>query len=69
MLVIDLGNWIESSSNVNENIVNIIVQEEVNLSIIPPKEGKDMTKLFHDKIQVKKTKVVLYSILVHMSSS
>jgi hypothetical protein len=33
------------------------VQKEVNLSILHHKEEKETTKLFHIKIQFKKTKV------------
>jgi hypothetical protein len=33
------------------------VQKEVNVSSLHHKEEKEMTKLFHIKIQVKKTKV------------
>jgi hypothetical protein len=42
---------------VDENIVYTLVQKEVNLSSLHHKEEKEMTKLFHIKIQVKKTKV------------
>jgi hypothetical protein len=33
------------------------MKKEVNLSSLYPKEEKEMTELFHIKIQVKKTKV------------
>jgi hypothetical protein len=33
------------------------MQKEVNLNSLHPKEENEMTKLFHIKIQVKKTKV------------
>ena len=32
-------------------------EKEVNLSILHPKEEKEMTQFFHIKIQVKKTKI------------
>jgi hypothetical protein len=47
------GKEIESNSNVDENIVYTIVQKEVNLSSLHPKEEKEMTKLFHIKISDK----------------
>jgi hypothetical protein len=56
-LAMDLGNLVESSLDVDENIVCITMQNEVNSSILHHKEEKEMTKLFHIKIQVKKTKV------------
>jgi hypothetical protein len=43
--------------NVDENIVYITMMKEVNLSILHHKEEKEVAKLFHIKIQVKKTKV------------
>jgi hypothetical protein len=42
---------------VDEKIVNTFVQKEVNLSSPHHHEEKEMTKLFHIKIQVKKTKI------------
>jgi hypothetical protein len=42
---------------VDENIVYTSVQKEVNLSSLHHQEEKEMTKLFHIKIQVKKTKI------------
>ena len=33
------------------------MKKEVNLSILPLEEDKEMKKLFHTKIQVKKTKI------------
>jgi hypothetical protein len=41
----------------DENIVYTYVQKEVNLSSLHHQEEKDMTKLFHIKIRVKKTKI------------
>ena len=43
--------------DVDENIINIIVQKEVNLSIFHHKTDKEMTKLVHNKIQFKNTMV------------
>jgi hypothetical protein len=42
---------------VDENIVCTSMQNEVNLIILFQKEEKEMTKLFHIKIEVKRTKV------------
>ena len=41
----------------DEKIVCAEVQKEVNLSSLHHKEEKEITKLFHIKIQIKKTKV------------
>jgi hypothetical protein len=57
LLSIDSNNQVESSLNVDGNIFYTFVQKEVNRSIIYHQEEKDMTKLFHIKIQVKKTKI------------
>jgi len=53
----DSRNQVESSSNVDENIVSASVQKEVNLSSLPQQEEKETKKLFHIKIRVKKTKI------------
>ena len=53
----DSSNQVESSSDVDEKIVYTSMQKEVNLSSIQQDEEKEMTKLFHIKIQVKKTKI------------
>jgi hypothetical protein len=53
----DSSNHVESSSNVDEKIAYTSMQKEVNLSSLHHKKEKEMTKLFHIKIQVKKTKV------------
>jgi hypothetical protein len=42
---------------VDENIVCTYVQNKVNSSILRHQEEKEMTNLFHIKIQVKKTKI------------
>jgi hypothetical protein len=57
LLATDSSNHIESSYDVDENIVCTSVQKEVNLSILHHQEEKDMTKLLHVKIQAKKTKI------------
>jgi hypothetical protein len=57
LLAMDLVNLVESNSNVDEKIVYTIVQKELNWSSLLRKEEKEMTKLFHIKILVKKTKV------------
>jgi hypothetical protein len=41
----------------DKKIVHTTMQKEVNLSNLHPKENKELTKLFHIKIQIKKTKV------------
>ena len=51
------GNQVESSSNMDEKIVCASVKKEVNLGSLQRQEEKQMTKLFHIKIQVKKTKI------------
>jgi hypothetical protein len=53
----DSGNQVERNLDVDENIVCTSVQKEVNLSSLHHKEEKEMKKLFHIKIQVKRTKV------------
>ena len=50
-------NHIKSISDVDENIFYTSMQKEVNLSIFHHWEEKEMTKLFHIKIHVKKTKI------------
>jgi hypothetical protein len=57
LLATDSSNQVERNSDVDENIVCTSVQKEVNLSILHHQEEKEMTKLFHIKIQVKKTKI------------
>jgi hypothetical protein len=42
---------------VDENIVFTYVNNDVTLSILHHQEEKDMTKIFHIKIQVKMTKI------------
>jgi len=49
----DSSNQVKTSSNINEKIVCTSVQKEVNLSSLQQHEEKEMTKLFHIKIQVK----------------
>lgn len=51
------SNQVESNSDVDEKIVCTSVQKEVSLSSLQQQEEKEMTKLFHIKIQVKKTKI------------
>jgi hypothetical protein len=52
-----LRNQVKSNSDVDENIVCTSMQKEVNLSSLHHQEEKEMTKIFHIKIQVKKTKI------------
>jgi hypothetical protein len=42
---------------VNENVSYTSLKKEVNISSLHHKKEKEMTKLFHINIQVKKTKV------------
>ena len=57
LMATDSSNQVERSSDVDEKIVCTSVQKEVNLSSLQQQEEKEMTKLFHIKIQVKKTKI------------
>jgi hypothetical protein len=57
LLAKDSSNQVESSSDVDGNIVCTSMQKEVNLSNLHHQEEKEMNKLFHIKIQVKKTKI------------
>jgi hypothetical protein len=57
ILAIDSSNRVESSSEVDDNIVYTTMQKEVNLSSLHHYEEKEMTKLFHIRIQVKKTNI------------
>jgi hypothetical protein len=58
LLEMNPSNLVESSSDVDENIVCTSMQNEFNLIILFQKEEKEMTKLFrHINIEVKRTKV------------
>jgi hypothetical protein len=57
LLATYLNNQVESGFDVDENIVCTYVKNKVNLSILHHQEEKELTKLFHIKIQVKKTKI------------
>eukprot|EP00253_Pinus_taeda_P034565 PITA_34565 len=57
LMAIDSSNQVERSPDVDEKIVCTSVKKEVNLSSLQQQEEKEMTKLFHVKIQVKKTKI------------
>jgi Mg2+/Co2+ transporter CorC len=57
LLDMNSRNYVESSFDVDENIVRTSVQNDVNMSILHHQEEKDMTKLVHINIQVKKTKI------------
>jgi hypothetical protein len=50
LLATYLSNPVESSSNVDENIVYTSVQKEVNLIILHHQKEKKMTKFFHINI-------------------
>ena len=56
-MVTDSRNQVERNSDVDDNIVHISVQKEVNLSSLQQQEEKEMTKLFHIKIKLKKTNI------------
>jgi len=49
----------------DEKIVYKTMQKEVHLNSLHHKKEKEITKLFHVKIQFKKNKIDFYSILVH----
>jgi hypothetical protein len=53
----DSDNQVERSLDDYQKIACTSVPKEVNLSSLHCKEEKEMKKLFHVKIQVKKTKV------------
>jgi hypothetical protein len=57
LLTTNSRNRVEISYDVDENVVCTYVWKELNLSILHHQEEKEMTKLFHIKIQVKKTKI------------
>lgn len=57
MLTKDLGNELERNLDVDEKIVCTIVQKGMNLNILYHNEDKEMKKLSHIKVQVKKTHV------------
>jgi hypothetical protein len=52
-----LSNQVERSSDVDGNIFCTSMHNEVNLSSLHHHEEKEMTKLFHIKIRVKKAKI------------
>jgi len=57
MLSMDLSNQVGSNSYVDKKIVCTIMQREVNMSSLHPKEENEMKRIIHINIQVKKTKV------------
>jgi hypothetical protein len=52
-----LSDQVEKKSDVDENIVCTSVQKDVSMSFLHQQEEKEMTKFFHIKIQVKKSKI------------
>ena len=56
-MAIYLSIQVERKSNMDEKIVCTSVQKEVNLSSLQQQKEKEMTKLFHIKIHVKKTNI------------
>jgi hypothetical protein len=54
IVAMDSSIQVESSSDVDENIVCTLMQKEVNLSILHHQEEKEMNKLFHTKIKVRR---------------
>jgi hypothetical protein len=70
MLVMDLEIQVESSSNVDENIVCTTMQEEVNLGSFHTKEEKDMAKINSISRSKSRRKMwMLYLIPIHMPTS
>jgi hypothetical protein len=57
LMGMDSENEVERILDLDENIVCTSMYMEVNLTIFHHKEDKEVTKLFHIKIQVKNTKV------------
>jgi hypothetical protein len=57
LLATDSSNQVEINSDKDKKIDCTSMQKEVNLSSFHHKEEKEMKKLFHIKIQVKRTKV------------
>jgi hypothetical protein len=57
LLATDSSNQVESSSDVDENIVYTYYAEGGEFEILHHHEEKEMTKLFHINIHVKKTKI------------
>jgi hypothetical protein len=57
LLATYLSNQVESRYDVDDNIVCTSMQKDVNLSSLHHQEEKEMSNIFHIKIQVKKTKI------------
>ena len=57
LMATDSSNQVERSSNMDEKMNCKSMKKEVNLSSLQQQEEKEMTKLFHIEIQVKKTKI------------
>jgi len=57
MISMDSRTLIEISSHVDENNVYTTSHKKVKLSILNHKEEKEMSKIFHSKIQGKKIKL------------
>ena len=57
LLAKDSSNQVENNLDVDEKITYTLMQKEVIPSNLYHKGEKEMTKLFHIKIQVKKTEV------------
>jgi hypothetical protein len=57
MLGLDSGNQVENNAVVDEKIAYTIVHRKVVMRSLDHNEEKEMTKLLHIIIQVKKTKV------------
>lgn len=57
LLGMNSSNLVQSNSNVDKKILCTSMQKEKNTNSLHNKEGKEMTKLFHIKVHVKKTKV------------
>ena len=57
LMATNSSSQVERSSDMVEKIMYTSMQKEVNPSSLQQQKEKEMTKLFHVKIQVKKTKI------------
>ena len=56
-MTINSHNQVEKSLDMDEKIAYTLVQKEVNLGILQQHKDKEMTILFHVKIQVNNMKI------------
>jgi len=57
LMATNSSNQVEIISDMDEKVICTSLKKEVNLSSLQQHEEKEMTKLFHIKIQVKKTNI------------